>query len=167
MLKYTLMLIGSCLVSGALHSQVRYDVRGMYDGGEGKKIYMQVLVGSMDGWTVDSAVVGADGRFVLEGEVTEPMCAMVSSEMDGFQSIFLDGSPLELTIGVVKASKSGEDSTVYMLKEPSLNQLASAEVSDFGAVYFFRNFSKGFMELGKERAKTESERERQDYCQPR
>ena len=159
MLKYTLMLIGSCLVSGALHSQVRYDVRGMYDGGEGKKIYMQVLVGSMDGWTVDSAVVGADGRFVLEGEVTEPMCAMVSSEMDGFQSIFLDGSPLELTIGVVKASKSGEDSTVYMLKEPSLNQLASAEVSDFGAVYFFRNFSKGFMELGKERAKTESERD--------
>ena len=159
MLRYALMLIGSCLACGALHSQVRYDIRGTYADGAGKKIYMQVLVGNMDGRTMDSTVVGTDGSFTLRGEVDEPVCAMVSCEMDGFQSVFLDGSPLELTIGMVKSVKTGKDSTVYELKNPTPNQLASVEVSSFGAVYFFRNFSAGFMKLGMERAKTEHERD--------
>lgn len=159
MLKYALMLIGSCLVSGALHSQVRYDVRGRFDGGEGKRIYMQVLVGSLDGMDLDSTVVAADGTFVLEGEVAEPVCAMVSSELDGFLAIFLDGKPVEVKIGMEKAKRTGKDSTVYAVVNPTLNQLASAEVSDFGATYFFRSFSRGMMELVAERSESEHERD--------
>ena len=159
MLKYALMLIGSCLVSGALHSQVRYEVRGTYPGGEGKRVYMQRLVGSLDGVDLDSTVVAKDGTFVLEGEVAEPSCAMISSELDGFLAIFLDGEPVEVKIGMEKTKRTGKDSTVYAVVNPTLNQLASTEVSNFGATYFFRSFSKGIMELTRERSESKHEQD--------
>ena len=158
MLKYALMLIGSCLVSGALHSQVRYDIRGTYAGGEGKRIFLELFFGSMDGRTIDSADVRRDGTFVLEGELAEPGCAMVA-EKDGFQSVFLDGSPLELTLHVVKAVRTGKDSVVFDVKNPTLNQLACREVTQFGMDYFLRNFSTGFMKLRMERAESEHEKD--------
>ena len=80
-------------MSGALHSQVRYDIRGTYAGGEGKRIYLELFFGSMDGRTIDSTDVKPDGTFVLKGELEEPGCAMVA-EKDGFQAVFLDDSLL-------------------------------------------------------------------------
>ena len=145
-------------MSGALHSQVRYDIRGTYAGGEGKRIYLELFFGSMDGRTIDSTDVKPDGTFVLKGELEEPGCAMVA-EKDGFQAIFLDGSPLELTLHVVKAVRTGKDSLVYEVKNMTSNQLACREVTQFSMDYFLRNFSMGFIRLEMEQAKTESERE--------
>ena len=145
-------------MTGALHAQVRYDIKGVCVDGAGKRVYMQLLVGSLDGVDLDSTVVAADGTFSLQGEVDEPSCAMISYELDGFVAIFLDGKPLRLTIEMAKA-RNGKDSTVYMIEEPTLNQLASRDVSLFGAEYFIRNFSIGIMKLSMERTQDSHERD--------
>ena len=125
-------------MSGALHSQVRYDIRGTYAGGEEKRIYLELFFGSMDGRTIDSTDVKPDGTFVLKGELEEPECAMVA-EKDGFQAVFLDGSPLELTLHVVKAVRTGKDSLVYEVKNMTSNQLACREVTQFSMDYLFED----------------------------
>ena len=108
MLKNVLILVGSCLVSVALQAQVRYDVSGKYEEGVGKKVYLEEMVGTLDGRTIDSTVVAADGTFVLVGEVADPLCAMVYDEDKGSLAVFLDGSRIALRVEVVKARKTGE-----------------------------------------------------------
>ena len=153
-----LMFLFGLFASVAIHAQVRYDVQGNCPDGIGRHVYLQLLVGSLDGQDLDSTVVAEDGSFIFQGEVAAPSCAMVSCDMEGFKAIFFDGEPVRLSIEIAK-SRNGKDSMVSRVKNPTLNQLASNEVSRFGADYFVRSFSMGMNELRMENAETEKQRD--------
>ena len=94
-----LSLIVCCLISGAAYSQVVYDITGVWKDGAGKTLQLRTLEGgNVEGALLDSAVVAADGTFVLRGKVDKKQCAMIASAKYGFRAIFLDGTPLKFTI---------------------------------------------------------------------
>ena len=154
-----LSLIVCCLISGAAYSQVVYDITGVWKDGAGKTLQLRTLEGGkVEGALLDSAVVAADGTFVLRGKVDKKQCAMIASAKYGFRAIFLDGTPLKFTINTDGYSYKNP-SAPYVLEKETKDHLAVQAMMQFWGDDYIRNFSLGGLGLSLKRAET---KEKQD-----
>lgn len=154
-----LSLIVCCLISGAAYSQVVYDITGVWKDGAGKTLQLRTLEGgNVEGALLDSAVVAADGTFVLRGKVDKKQCAMIASAKYGFRAIFLDGTPLKFTINTDGYSYKNP-SAPYVLEKETKDHLAVQAMMQFWGDDYIRNFSLGGLGLSLKRAET---KEKQD-----
>ena len=154
-----LSLIVCCLISGAAYSQVVYDITGVWKDGAGKTLQLRTLEGgNVEGALLDSAVVAADGTFVLRGKVDKKQCAMIASAKYGFRAIFLDGTPLKFTINTDGYSYKNP-SAPYVLEKETKDHLAAQAMMQFWGDDYIRNFSLGGLGLSLKRAET---KEKQD-----
>lgn len=154
-----LSLIVCCLISGAAYSQVVYDITGVWMDGAGKTLQLRTLEGgNVEGALLDSAVVAADGAFVLRGKVDKKQCAMIASAKYGFRAIFLDGTPLKFTINTDGYSYKNP-SAPYVLERETKDHLAAQAMIQFWGDDYIRNFSLGGLGLSLKRAET---KEKQD-----
>lgn len=154
-----LSLIVCCLISEAAYSQVVYDITGVWRDGAGKTLQLRTLEGgNVEGALLDSAVVAADGTFVLRGKVEKKQCAMIASAKYGFRAIFLDGTPLKFTINTDGYSYKNP-SAPYVLEKETKDHLAAQAMMQFWGDDYIRNFSLGGLGLSLKRAET---KEKQD-----
>ena len=159
MMRGFLSLIVCCLISGAAYSQVVYDITGVWKDGAGKTLQLRTLEGgNVEGALLDSAVVAADGTFVLRGKVDKKQCAMIASAKYGFRAIFLDGTPMRFTINTGEYSYKNP-SAPYVLDNETKDQLAAQAMVQFWGDDYIRNFSLGGLGLSLKRAET---KEKQD-----
>ena len=102
---------------------VRYDITGTWEKGEGKVVRLNRLAEGDSLVVVDSAVVGADGRFTMKGTV-DVIQKMVLGYADGKRKdLLIDGVPLRLTFTEKTLERGGKTMTsVSVACEGSVEQ---------------------------------------------
>lgn len=159
MLRGFLSLIVCCLFYGNVHSQVVYNITGVWKDGAGNTLQLRTLEGgNAEGELLDSAVVAKDGTFVLKGAVDKKQCAMITGTKYGFRTIFLDGEPMKLTININGYSYK-DPSAPYVLEKETKDQLAAQAMMQFWSDDYIRNFNLGGLGLSLERATTKEQRD--------
>ena len=97
----------ACALAGACSTGVRYDISGTWKDGEGNRIYLNRIVEGDSITAVDSAVVGADCSFALNGSVDRIQKMVLTYADDHKREIVVDGEPLRMSLEA-KTVGSGE-----------------------------------------------------------
>lgn len=148
-----------CLLAGAAHSQVMFDIAGVWENGAGKTVYLRTMEGgNVEGESLDSAVVAMDGTFAFHGEVARKQCAMLMCQKYGFRALYLDGNPIRLKIKNIEYSYK-EPSAPYVLENDTRDQLATRDMVKFWGDDYLRNFSLGGLSISLKRAETPEHRD--------
>lgn len=79
-------------------AQVPYQIRGSWDNGAGKTVYLQKYITADSLQTVDSVKVAQDFSFSLKGQVKEEQRMAISCSPRNKAEIFINTTPLQVTI---------------------------------------------------------------------
>lgn len=79
-------------------AQVPYQIKGTWDNGAGKTVYLQKYITADSLQTVDSVKVAQDFSFSLKGQVKEEQRMAISCSPRNKAEIFVNTTPLQVTI---------------------------------------------------------------------
>ena len=92
---------GLCILLPAVSmtvAQVPYQIKGTWDNGAGKTVYLQKYITADSLQTVDSVKVAQDFSFSLKGQVKEEQRMAISCSSRNKAEIFINTTPLQVTI---------------------------------------------------------------------
>ncbi len=92
---------GLCILLPAVSmtvAQVPYQIKGTWDNGAGKTVYLQKYITADSLQTVDSIKVASDFSFVLKGHVKEEQRMAISCTPKNKAEIFVSTVPIEVSI---------------------------------------------------------------------
>lgn len=92
---------GLCILLPAVSmtvAQVPYQIKGTWDNGAGKTVYLQKYITADSLQTVDSVKVAQDFSFSLKGQVKEEQRMAISCSPRNKAEIFINTTPLQVTI---------------------------------------------------------------------
>lgn len=92
---------GLCILLSAVSmtvAQVPYQIKGTWDNGTGKTVYLQKYITADSLQTVDSVKVAQDFSFSLKGQVKEEQRMTISCSPRNKAEIFVNTTPLQVTI---------------------------------------------------------------------
>lgn len=92
---------GLCILLSAVSmtvAQVPYQIKGTWDNGTGKTVYLQKYITADSLQTVDSVKVAQDFSFSLKGQVKEEQRMAISCSPRNKAEIFVNTTPLQVTI---------------------------------------------------------------------
>lgn len=92
---------GLCILLPAVSmtvAQVPYQIKGTWDNGAGKTVYLQKYITADSLQTVDSVKVAQDFSFSLKGQVKEEQRMAISCSPRNKAEIFVNTTPLQVTI---------------------------------------------------------------------
>lgn len=79
-------------------AQVPYQIRGSWDNGAGKTVYLQKYITTDSLQTVDSVKVAQDFSFSLKGQIEAEQRMAISCSLRNKAEIFINSTPLQVTI---------------------------------------------------------------------
>lgn len=92
---------GLCILLPAVSmtvAQVPYQIKGTWNNGAGKTVYLQKYITADSLQTVDSVKVAQDFSFSLKGQVKEEQRMAISCSPRNKAEIFVNTTPLQVTI---------------------------------------------------------------------
>lgn len=106
------VIVLACIMSVlSCSKEIPYQITGIWEHGEGKKLFLNMLAEGKELCVVDSAVVKPDFTFSMEGHVDKIQKMVLSYGKDKKKEIIVVGEPLNVTITEETREKKGKTTT--------------------------------------------------------
>lgn len=153
MLKQYFIATIFCCLGGFAFSQVPYQIKGTWENGHGKKVYLNYFPsGSSDTELLDSTTIAPNGSYVLAGNLPKMQLLSLSHEgSKGYLMLMGDGIPVNVLIKNVKYSYK-TPSAAFEIKGDTIEHKAAAAITKFFGDEFIRKISEGMATGGLNQA---------------